>query len=131
MRHKQILTTRLASGKRDGSSRRGVRGGKFAKAKLAVKKARERASASFRSAGYDPDMLYVECGRCGAPVLWEPGRAGALLREAGVDPAELDAACMLVTDACPACGSGDEYSVRIFRVSAGTPASMPPTRGHA
>ena len=23
---------------------------------------------------FDPDMLYVECGHCGAPIVWEKGR---------------------------------------------------------
>ncbi|MBD5642013.1 MAG: hypothetical protein HDQ91_06305 [Desulfovibrio sp.] len=81
--------------------------------------------------GYDPELLYVECGRCGAPVLWEPGRATALLSHAGVDPLEIDASCLLVTDACPACGASEEYSVRICRVSDRHPDEMPPTHGHA
>lgn len=81
--------------------------------------------------GYDPELLYVECGRCGAPVLWEPGRATRLLDHAGVDPLELDSSCMLVTDACPACGQPDEYSVRIFRVSSRPAHGLPPTHGHA
>lgn len=81
--------------------------------------------------GYDPELLYVECGRCGSPVLWEPGRATALLTHAGVDPLEIDASCLLVTDACPACGAADEYSVRICRISDRHPNEMPPTHGNA
>lgn len=81
--------------------------------------------------GYDPELLYVECGRCGAPVLWEPGRASKLMEHAGVDPLELDASCMLVTDSCPACGDSGEFSVRICRVSDKLPQAMPPTHGHA
>lgn len=81
--------------------------------------------------GYDPELLYVECGRCGAPVLWEPGRATALLKEAGVDPMELDSSCMLMTDACPACGGAKEYTVRIFRISGKPGSDLPPQAGHA
>lgn len=89
------------------------------------------APAPKAKAGYDPELLYVECGRCGAPVLWEPGRATTLLEHAGVDPVELDASCMLMTDACPACGgSMDEFTVRIFRISDKPGSSFPPLIGH-
>lgn len=82
-------------------------------------------------AGYDPEMLYVECGRCGAPVIWPEGKATTLLKHAGIDPLELDSACILVTDACPACGSKDEYSVRIYRIAANGAMGLPPTHGNA
>lgn len=92
--------------------------------------------------GYDPELLYVECGRCGAPVLWEPGRATRLLDEAGIDPLELDAACLLVTNACPMCGApegaaadgadGDPgYEVRVFRVDGEGEGFGSPRHGHA
>ena len=91
--------------------------------------------------GYDPELLYVECGRCGAPVLWEPGRATRLLDEAGIDPLELDAACLLVTNACPMCGAPggapdgpDEepgYEVRVFRVGGEGEGFGSPRQGHA
>lgn len=81
--------------------------------------------------GYDPELLYVECGRCGAPVLWEPGKATELLRQAGVDPLELDSSCILLTDACPACGVRDEYAVRIFRIGGHPYPSISPLHGHA
>lgn len=88
------------------------------------------APANLRD-GYDPEMLYVECGRCGAPVLWEKGRATALLEQAGVDPLELDSSCILLTDACPACGSGHEFTVRIFRISSEGADVFSVTHGHA
>ncbi len=70
---------------------------------------------------FDPELRYVECGRCGAPVLWEHGRATLLLQEAGIDPMELDSSCLLVTDACPMCSSKKkQYIVQIFRVSTST-----------
>lgn len=89
--------------------------------------------------GYDPELLYVECGRCGAPVLWEPGRATRLLDEAGIDPLELDAACLLVTNACPMCGAPDSasaegdpgYEVRVFRVGGEGEGFGSPRQGHA
>ncbi len=81
--------------------------------------------------GYDPELLYVECARCGAPVLWEPGKATRLLEQAAIDPLELDSSCMLVTDACPLCGGRDEYTVRIFRVSGAPSGLQPPAHGNA
>lgn len=81
--------------------------------------------------GYDPEMLYVECGRCGAPVLWEEGKATELLRQAGIDPVELDSACLLVTDGCPACGTSNEYGVRIFRIASQTMSGLQPLHGNA
>lgn len=81
--------------------------------------------------GFDPELLYVECGRCGSPVLWEEGRATKLLREAGIDPLEIDPTCILLTDGCPACGSDNEYSVRIFRISGRGASGFAPIHGHA
>lgn len=85
----------------------------------------------YRPKGYDPELLYVECGRCGAPVLWESGKATHLLDQAGVDPMELDPSCILVTDSCPACGQNPDCSVRIFRVSDTASGGFPPTHGNA
>lgn len=82
-------------------------------------------------AGYDPELLYVECGRCGSPVLWSEGKATTLLRQAGIDPMELDPSCIMVTDACPACGTKEEYSVRIFRIAPSGVLGLPPTHGNA
>ncbi|MDR1777482.1 MAG: hypothetical protein LBR31_06615 [Desulfovibrio sp.] len=67
--------------------------------------------------GYDPELLYVECGNCGAPVMWGEGRATRILAQAGIDPLELDSSCLLVTDACPICSDRTHYSVQIFRIS--------------
>ena len=72
---------------------------------------------ALRPKAYDPELLYVECGRCGAPVLWEPGRATRFLQESGIDPLELDSSCILVTDACPMCARKRQYGVQIFRIS--------------
>lgn len=81
--------------------------------------------------GYDPELLYVECGRCGSPVMWEQGKATHILNQAGIDPLELDASCLLVTDGCPMCGGKGHYTVQIFRVSAGAESRRPPYYGNA
>lgn len=81
--------------------------------------------------GYDPELLYVECGRCGAPVMWDEGSATNLLREAGIDPLELDPSCLLVTDGCPACAFGNHFTVQVCRVSAGSEYNHPQLYGNA
>ena len=81
--------------------------------------------------GYDPELLYVECARCGSPVMWEQGKATHILDLAGIDPLELDSSCMLVTDSCPMCSGKDQYSVQIFRVSGEAKTRRPPFFGNA
>lgn len=72
---------------------------------------------------FDPDMLYVECGHCGAPIVWEKGRTRRLLAAVGIDPLELDASCVLITDSCPLCGGKGRYTIQIYRISAARPAA--------
>ena len=82
--------------------------------------------------GYDPELLYVECAHCGSPVMWEHGKATHILKLAGIDPLELDASCLLVTDGCPMCSaSKDQYTVQIFRVSGDAQTRRPPFFGNA
>jgi hypothetical protein len=66
--------------------------------------------------GYDPELLFVECKKCGAPVLWAQGQASQILASAGVDPLELDASCVLMSDGCPACSAQPQYTVQIYRI---------------
>ena len=82
-------------------------------------------------AGFDPEMLYVECARCGSPVMWEQGKATHILSLAGIDPLELDSSCKLVTDGCPMCSGKDQYTVQIFRVSGDAQTRRPPFFGNA
>ena len=80
-----------------------------------------RALASFApmARGYDPELMIVECARCGTPVLWEPGRSTAVLASVGIDPLELDAHCLLLTDGCPHCRPRQKegFSVQVFRLT--------------
>lgn len=101
--------------------------------------------------GYDPELLFVECGRCGAPVLWESGLATRLLDMASIDARELDASCLLMTNGCAMCGgpqkSGEtgnagettemntdpepSYEVKIFRLGSDGSGFGLPRPGHA
>lgn len=103
---------------------------RLAHRKRRIIKAREDAVHEHGSlAPFDPEMLYVECEKCGSPVIWGEGRAAHILAEAGIDPLELDSFCILLTDGCPVCGLRNEYSVRILRSSI-RPGLMP-AHGHA
>ena len=75
--------------------------------------------------GFDPEMVYVQCGVCGAPVIWEQGKTSELFRTAGIDPLELDPTCILVTNGCPSCSGHGMFSVQILRVTE-TPAQYYP-----
>ncbi len=81
--------------------------------------------------GYDPEMLYVECARCGSPVIWEPGRATALMQAAGIDPLELDPSCMLATDGCPLCSRRGQFRVQVLRLTAAPVHMRPRNQGSA
>ncbi|MFW5837760.1 MAG: hypothetical protein ACOCVM_07105 [Desulfovibrionaceae bacterium] len=76
---------------------------------------------------FDLEMLYVECGRCGEPVLWAPGDTTRLLTWAGVDPDGLDERCLIVSDGCPSCApEEDEYDTQVVRLR---PESGAPSEG--
>lgn len=77
----------------------------------------QRTAPSFPKTGYDPEMLFVECSRCGNPIVWERGRTTEILDGAGIDALELDSHCLLVTDGCPQCSSSGAYHIQIFRVA--------------
>ena len=81
--------------------------------------------------GYDPEMLFVECARCGMPIIWEPGKATRIINMAGIDPLELDSSCLLLTDGCPACSTKKEFNVQIFRVSTEAGTAFPMCSGNA
>ncbi len=66
--------------------------------------------------GFDPELLFVECGKCGNPIVWEQGRATEILHNAGIDALELDPHCLLITDGCPRCTKGKMYHVQVYRV---------------
>lgn len=58
---------------------------------------------------FDPELLYVECSRCGQPVLWPSGMTNKLLKMADIDPASLDERCVIMSEGCPGC-TPDETS---------------------
>ena len=63
--------------------------------------------------------------------MWEGDRTARLLEAAGIDPLELDASCLLMTDACPLCGGKGAYTVQIYRIGRSPEKLLPPYDGNA
>ena len=76
---------------------------------------------------FDPELLYVECARCGKPVLWSPGDTTTSLAWAGIDAGVLDEMCMIVSDGCPTCLPGQaSFSTQVVRLRKGAEARAAP-----
>jgi len=68
--------------------------------------------------GYDPELLYVECSRCGNPVIWEEGRTTELLEKAGLPGTRLDSQHLVLTDGCPTCAPEETFfETRVVRLA--------------
>lgn len=67
------------------------------------------------AARFDPSLLYAECSRCGAPVLWLANPSEDLLWM-GIPAKSLDADCLLLYEGCPNCSPGKRnYEARFIR----------------
>lgn len=68
-------------------------------------------------AGFDPDLMYVECKHCGRPVVWTKGRTSQVLQGADVEHLILDASCMILTHGCPRCVPGEtRFRLQVVQV---------------
>lgn len=66
---------------------------------------------------FDPELLYVECAKCGRPVLWSPGDTTRILAWAGIDTTNLDEKCMIVSEGCPTCKPGqNSFNTQVVRL---------------
>nr|WP_321513428.1 hypothetical protein [uncultured Pseudodesulfovibrio sp.] len=67
---------------------------------------------------FDPETLYVECLRCGQPVLWRAGMTTHLLKLAGIDMSTLDQRCVILSEGCPACLPGETtFTTQVVRLN--------------
>lgn len=74
------------------------------------------------SAGFDPELLYVQCAHCGRPVLWTQGKLTRIIRDAGVSRQQLDATHVMLTEGCPECNpEQSEFRIQLIRLE-----RMPP-----
>lgn len=68
--------------------------------------------------GYDPDLLYVECSRCHSPIVWERGKTGDVLSDAGIEPWSLDPRCLILSEGCPRCKPHERmFDTSVVRLS--------------
>lgn len=82
-----------------------------------------------KSEAFDPELMYVECAKCGQPVLWSPGDTTRVLAWAGIDPAGLDEKCMIVSEGCPGCQPGrSSFTTQVVRLRK-TEQPRPSTKG--
>jgi len=67
---------------------------------------------------FDPELLYVECTKCGHPVLWKHGLTSKLLKMAEIDPSSLDERCVLMSEGCPGCTPGETtFTTQVIRLN--------------
>lgn len=66
----------------------------------------------------DPNLLFIECLRCGRPLNFDPGMVTAALTGAGVDLSVIDLGHMIVTDGCPHCSpDAPGYPTELVRLN--------------
>lgn len=51
---------------------------------------------------FDLETLYVECSRCGRPLIWEKGTTTFLIQYSGIEKT-LDSDWLMLSKGCPAC----------------------------
>ncbi|WP_272701536.1 hypothetical protein [Desulfovibrio sp. Fe33] len=67
---------------------------------------------------FDPELLYVECHRCGQPVLWKRGMTTKLLKLAKIDPSTLDERCVIISEGCPSCVPDETtFTTQVIRLN--------------
>ncbi len=57
----------------------------FESVRLLGTKVLEKNRLPQSKAGFDPELLYVECARCHRPLLWEQGETSKLIRRSKID----------------------------------------------
>lgn len=66
---------------------------------------------------FDPELMFVECHKCGRPLLWNEGEASHIVEQSGIDTKKLDAQCLILAEGCPQCSPGEGgYMVRVVRL---------------
>lgn len=66
---------------------------------------------------FDPELMFVECHKCGRPLLWNEGEASNIVEQSGIDVKKLDSHCLILAEGCPQCSPGEGgYMVRVVRL---------------
>lgn len=65
--------------------------------------------------GFDLEMLYVECSKCGRPLIWEKGTTTFLIQHSGIDQ-PLGSDWIMLSRGCPVCSPGQqEFTLTLAR----------------
>jgi len=75
--------------------------GEFTQAKAALQ--RIASALRPRRRGFDPELLFVQCRRCGRALHWEEGETSRVLAKSGVALDQLDLSMLILSDGCEAC----------------------------
>jgi hypothetical protein len=69
---------------------------------------------------FDPDLLFIECAKCGRALNWEKGETSMFLVRSGISTGNLDLSYMILSMGCTDC-SPDEfgYLTKLVQVSKG------------
>jgi hypothetical protein len=67
---------------------------------------------------FDPDLLYIECAKCGRALNWDKGETSLFLVRSGINTGTLDWSFMILSMGCANC-SPDElgYMTKLVQVS--------------
>jgi len=75
----------------------------------------ESGNRSSSNQDFDLEMLYVECSRCGRPLIWEKGTTTFLIQHSGIDR-RLSPDWLMLSKGCPACSPDqDEFVLTLAR----------------
>ena len=78
---------------------------------------------SVASLGFDPDMLYVECQKCGKAIIWSKGKTSHLLVASGINLSYLGWDCLILSDGCATCSPTRQegFTLSVVKVAGVTP----------
>jgi hypothetical protein len=69
------------------------------------------------SQDFDLEMLYVECSRCGRPLIWEKGTTTFIIKSSGIEKS-LGSDWVMFSRGCPACSpDNEEFTLTLARPS--------------
>lgn len=81
---------------------------------------------------FDPELLYVECSKCGRPVVWRAGDTTRVLEMAGIDAGEIDERCLMLSEGCPECMPEENaFTTQVVRLKSGDRTSGEHAGEHA
>jgi hypothetical protein len=85
----------------------------------AVPTTKKSERKAFPGQDFDLETLYVECSRCGRPLIWEKGTTTFIIQSSGIDK-NLGSDWLMLSRGCPVCSpDDDEFVLTLARPSYG------------